>query len=123
MIKSTVIAAVAALAVCAPLAAMAQTAPPPTPIAYPGDPGFGAPEPYVPDQPVTGPAIYAAPVPVALPPGAVWLPGQYSWDASRQKYLWVEGQYVLPPRPNAQWIEGHWVETPTSWIWMDGRWN
>jgi hypothetical protein len=35
----------------------------------------------------------------------------------------MEGQYVQAPHQNAQWIPGHWSQTPTAWIWVDGRWN
>lgn len=114
MIKHSLPALAAALVVCAPLAAMAQGELQPTPVAYPGDQPFPAPD----EQTYT----YAPPM-MMLPPGAVWIAAHYTWDAARSNYAWVEGQYVLPPRPDAQWIEGHWIETPTSWIWLDGRWN
>ena len=62
-------------------------------------------------------------VAVPVPPGAVWIPGHYRWEAAAQNYVWIEGQFVLPPHPNAQWVAGHWQETPSSWIWIDERWN
>ncbi|HWB48709.1 MAG TPA: hypothetical protein VG651_06335 [Stellaceae bacterium] len=84
-------------------------------------------------QPQPGPADYAAPgyaqpmpmpfVGRAITPRTVWIPGHYDWDPSRGNYVYTEGQYVEAPRENAQWIPGHWVETPTSWIWIDGTWH
>jgi hypothetical protein len=121
MIRYSFAATVAALAVAAPIAALAQTVQP-TPIAYADDPPAAVPG-YA--QPYTyGIPVYPAPVVmIAVPPGSVWLAPHYNWDATRSTYTFIEGQYVQPPHPNAQWIEGHWSETPTSWIWIDGRWN
>ena len=60
---------------------------------------------------------------VPVPPGAVWIPGHYDWSPAAQNYVWIDGQFTLPPHPAAQWLAGHWQETPSSWIWIDGRWN
>ena len=59
----------------------------------------------------------------AVPPGAVWIPGHYDWSAARRNYVWLDGRFTLPPHPDAQWVAGHWQETPSSWVWVDGRWN
>jgi hypothetical protein len=142
MIKSALPAAVAALTLSAPAIALAQ-ATQPMPITTP-NPAMSntSTTTTIPTQPQADPATYGsnrydgdgqfvppmiqqpdmAPV-VALPPGAVWIPGQYNWDPAAGNYAWAAGQFVLPPRPNAQWIAGHWQQTPTSWIWLDGRWN
>ena len=117
MLKTTLTAAVAALALCAPFAAMAQNAAQPTPVAYPGNQPFPGPD-YAPTQ------TYNFDQPMMMaPPGSVWIGAHYSWDPSRQTYAWIDGQYAQPPHPNEQWVEGHWVQTPTSWVWMEGRWN
>ncbi len=65
------------------------------------------------------------PPPYAQPisPRTVWIPGHYDWNPNTSNYVFTEGQYVEAPRENAQWIPGHWVQTPTSWIWLQGSWN
>jgi hypothetical protein len=56
-------------------------------------------------------------------PRTVWIPSHFDWDPARSNYVYIEGQYVEAPRENAQWIPGHWAETPAAWIWIDGTWN
>jgi hypothetical protein len=141
MIKYALPAAVAALTLSAPAIALAQ-ATQPMPLTAPTNPAMSDTSTMttVPAQPQAGayssnryegdgqfvqPMMQQpdmAPV-VALPPGAVWVPGQYNWDPAAGNYVWAPGQFVLPPHPNAQWLAGHWQQTPTSWIWLDGRWN
>jgi hypothetical protein len=84
--------------------------------------GYPAPGPYV--QPMDmAPQAGMQPGIMPVPPGAVWIPGHYNWDPSAGNYVWLEGQFALAPRPGAQWLPGHWQQTPTSWIWVDGRWS
>jgi WXXGXW repeat (2 copies) len=133
MIKYVLPAAVAVIALGAPALVQAQTAmpqpltttttttattnanaaisgqPQPGPNDYQGQ-AYGAPMPMYPPQP-------------GFTPRTVWIPGGYSWDPGRNTYVWSEGQYVEAPRENAQWVSGHWAQTPTAWIWVDGRWN
>ena len=44
-----------------------------------------------------------------------WIPGYWSWDVTRNDYLWVSGIWREPP-PNSQWVPGYWhqVEGGTS---------
>lgn len=65
------------------------------------------------------PAVYSHPI----TPRTTWIPGHFEWDPTRSNYVYVDGQYIEAPRENAQWIQGHWVQTPTSWIWIQGTWN
>ena len=140
MIRYALPAAVA-LALSAPLAAHAQTAlaPQAMPAAMPatsvnanaaivGQPQPGpndyysaTPTPVYPGAPMPGP--YGQPAPMTVSPRTVWIPGIYNWDPNRQTYVWTQGQYVEAPTEDARWAPGHWAETPTSWIWVDGRWN
>lgn len=140
MIKYVVPAVVVALALGASVAAQAQTmAPqplvPPAPnmstnanAAIVGQPQPGPDDYYNQDFGHQGsgapmvPNPYAQPGP-AVSPRTVWIPGAYNWDPNSQKYVWTEGQYVEAPRENTQWMPGHWTQTPTAWIWVDGRWN
>ena len=138
MIKYVLPAAVAALALGAPAAVYAQSAAP-QPMAQPapsmttnasatmtGQPQAGqSGQPRA--QPMNqgyGPPMEPNPY---MQPGftqrTVWVPGNYNWDPVRQAYIWTEGQYTEAPREDAQWVPGHWAETPTAWIWVDGRWN
>lgn len=132
MIRYVLPAAIAALALGAPLMAEAQMSQP-MPLTNPTYPATTT----VATQPQAGtdgtygfvgqPALQRPDmmptVMVAVPPGAVWIPGHYNWDAASQNYVWIDGQFALPPHPNAQWVAGHWQETPTSWMWIDERWN
>ena len=69
---------------------------------------------------------YVQPAPMPQPgvsPRTTWIPGHYDWDPSISNYRYIEGQFVEAPRENAQWMPGHWTQTPTSWIWIEGGWN
>jgi hypothetical protein len=72
-----------------------------------------------------GYAVPVVPAPYMQPvsPRTTWIPGHYDWNPSTSNYVYMEGRYVEAPRENAQWIPGHWVQTPTSWIWINGGWN
>jgi len=129
MIKYGLPVAVAALFLAAP-AANAQLVQPvaPPPPAY----AVTNASTTIVGEPQPAPEDYAAPVyaqPVLVPYGrpitsrTVWIPGHYDWDAARSNYVFIAGQYVEAPRENAQWLPGHWVQTPSSWIWIDGTWN
>jgi hypothetical protein len=130
MIKYGLPVAVAALVLGAS-AANAQTV---QPMAPPAPPGYDVTNTSttIIGQPQPGPEDYAAPgfaQPVWVPygqritPRTVWIPSHFDWDAAQSNYVYISAQYVEAPRENAQWIPGHWVETPTSWIWIDGSWN
>ncbi|WP_263410343.1 hypothetical protein [Terriglobus tenax] len=54
-------------------------------------------------------------------PDWVWQGGYHRWDG--QRYVWVPGAYIAPPRPRAVWVPGHWVRRPRGYVWMDGRWR
>ena len=137
MIKYGLPVAAAALILAAPAAnaQLLQPAPPPMPV-------YGATNASatITGQPQPGPEDYAPPgyaqpmapgyaQPMLMPyghpitPRTVWIPGHYDWDPARSNYVYTDGQYVEAPRESAQWIPGHWVQTPTSWIWIDGTWN
>ena len=130
MIKYGLPLAVSALILAAPAAnaQLAQPAPPPMP-AY----GATNANATITGQPQPAPEDYAAPgyaqpmvmTPYVHPitPRTVWIPGHYDWDPARSNYVYIDGQFVEAPRLDAQWIPGHWVQTPTSWIWIDGTWN
>lgn len=145
MIRYVLPAAVAVLALNAPLAARAQVVQPiPQPQPAPDyttktsttttisrepravRPGYTEEETetYSTIGPGLAPPPYAQPTPmVMVSPRTTWIPGHFEWDPASSNYLWIEGQFVEAPRENAQWIPGHWTETPTAWIWINGGWN
>ncbi len=51
----------------------------------------------------------------------VWRAGYHRWDG--QRYVWVPGEYVAPPRPHAVWIPGRWVRRGGGYVWIEGRWR
>jgi hypothetical protein len=136
MIKYALSAAVAALALGAPMAEAQTTQP--MPLTNPANPVMsntsaattvtaqpqaGADNAFGLGQPVLQQPDMVPMGAVPVPPGAVWIPGNYDWSPAAQNYVWIDGQFTLPPHPAAQWLAGHWQETPSSWIWIDGRWN
>jgi hypothetical protein len=54
-------------------------------------------------------------------PRHVWIHGFYRWDGVR--YVWAPGYWVLPPRPHAYWVDGHWAERHGGWFWVEGHWR
>jgi hypothetical protein len=73
------------------------------------------------------PGQYLQPMPgtVVQPisPRTTWIPGHYNWDPNTSNYVWTDGQYVEAPTASAQWTPGHWVQTPSAWIWVNGGWH
>ncbi len=51
----------------------------------------------------------------------VWVPGYHRWDG--HAYHWAGGRWVLPPRPHAFWVAGHWDPRPGGYVWVPGRWR
>ena len=57
---------------------------------------------------------------VAAPaPGYVWVPGHYTWGGNR--WIWVTGAWMLPPRPDAMWVDGR--MNPQTNQWVDAHWE
>jgi hypothetical protein len=87
-----------------------QPQPGPGEYAYPGTPGYGMPG-------------YPEPQMQPMSPRTTWIPGHYNWDPNTSNYVWMSGQYIEAPTTTAQWIPGHWEQTPTAWIWVNGGWR
>ena len=81
--------------------------------AYPGTPGYG----------MASPPGYAEEQMQPISPRTTWIPSHYNWDPNTSNYVWVSGQYIEAPTTTAQWIPGHWEQTPTAWIWINGGWR
>ncbi len=57
---------------------------------------------------------------VAAPgPNYVWVAGHHSWDGNR--WVWIQGAWVVPPQPGALWVEGRWDSS--SRAWTEGHWE
>ncbi len=72
--------------------------------------------------------VRVAPPPVVVErpgplPGTryVWVPGYQRWNGVR--YVWAPGRYVIPPRPRAVWVPGHWVAGRGGWVFIAGYWR
>jgi len=54
-------------------------------------------------------------------PGYYWTPGYHRWDGNR--YVWVGGRWVLPPRHHAHWERAHYVRRHGGWVFVEGHWR
>ena len=51
----------------------------------------------------------------------VWIPGYWSWDDSRNDFLWISGIYRETP-PNRTWVPGYWAAAGNVFKWTPGFW-
>jgi hypothetical protein len=58
---------------------------------------------------------------VAPGPGYVWINGYQDWRGNR--YVWVPGRWVRPPRANAVWVPGRFTTRGRSQVWVGGYWR
>ena len=82
-------------------------------------------------NPEGGPVIpQAPPAPIAeLPPDqkpegdhVVWIPGYWSWDETRDDFVWVSGLWRATP-PNREWLPGYWTQVSGDFQWVPGYWD
>lgn len=50
-----------------------------------------------------------------------WIPGYWSWDQSRDDFVWISGVWREPP-PGRQWVPGYWSQAPGGHQWVPGAW-
>jgi hypothetical protein len=50
-----------------------------------------------------------------------WISGYWSWDQSRNDFLWVSGVWREPP-PGRQWVPGYWHQVEGGYQWVPGAW-
>jgi len=68
-------------------------------------------------------------VPAALPeerpsapsPDHVWIAGQHT--RRHGEWVWVPGQWALPPRDDVVWVPGHFVPHLAGYVWIAGAWR
>jgi hypothetical protein len=53
-------------------------------------------------------------------PEYVWVPGNWAWN---DRWIWVEGEWVVPPRDGAVWQSGYWTRSRRGYVWVQGRWR
>ncbi len=53
--------------------------------------------------------------------GYVWTGGY--WRYAGNRYDWVDGRWVQPPRGRARWERGRWDHDRRGYRWRDGRWR
>ena len=51
----------------------------------------------------------------------VWVPGYYRWTGNR--YRWVAGRWVMPPRHGMVWVEGYRAPRGRGYVWVEGYWR
>lgn len=50
-----------------------------------------------------------------------WISGYWSWDESRDDFVWISGVWREPP-PGRQWVPGYWNQTDQGHQWVPGAW-
>ena len=53
-------------------------------------------------------------------PGYVWVGGSWDW---RDRWVWRQGYWSRPPRPNARWTSGYWSSGPRGYHYVRGYWR
>jgi uncharacterized protein YcfJ len=50
----------------------------------------------------------------------IWIRGHSRWNG---RWVWQPGYWVIPPRPYAKWVPGHWRHRADGWVWISGQWR
>ena len=53
-------------------------------------------------------------------PYHVWIAGHWSW---RGQWVWMRGEWRVPPHRGDVWAPGRWVHRGRGWVWKEGRWR
>ena len=53
--------------------------------------------------------------------GYVWTEG--FWDLRGNRWHWVDGRWMRPPRPHAAWVSGYWASRSGRYYWHAGHWR
>lgn len=72
---------------------------------------------YVPSAP---PAPYVEVVGTAPGPSYTWVNGYWWWNGN--EYVWIRGQWSLPPQPGYVYVRSGWVHTDGHYRFVHGRW-
>jgi hypothetical protein len=55
-------------------------------------------------------------------PQARWFGGYWSWDPTRNDFVWVSGAWRVPPAGSI-WVEGRWMRDAEGWYRVPGVWS
>lgn len=55
-------------------------------------------------------------------PQARWFGGYWSWDSTRDDFVWVSGAWRVPPADSI-WVEGRWRRDAEGWYRVPGVWS
>jgi len=66
------------------------------------------------------PRYYGA-IGTAPGPGYVWTNGYWAWRGNR--YDWMDGRWVRPPRGRHAWVDGDWRREGSGWRYREGHWR
>ena len=50
-----------------------------------------------------------------------WISGYWSWDQTRNDFVWLSGVWREPP-PGRQWVPGYWHQVEGGYQWVAGAW-
>ena len=53
---------------------------------------------------------------------AQWIAGYWDWDPARSEFVWVGGNWRIPP-PGSIWVAGRWIHDAAGWYWVPGSWR
>lgn len=51
----------------------------------------------------------------------VWIPGHWRWQEGA--YVWIIGQWEVPPVPNASWVSPQWETQGSGYVLREGYWQ
>lgn len=63
----------------------------------------------------------APPPPAAASATLVWTPGYWAWNGSA--YIWIDGAWRIPPKPDARWVAPTWAARGTVHVLVPGGWS
>lgn len=63
-----------------------------------------------------------APEEITPPPSSqhIWIRGHWKWQKG---WVWINGQWVKRPHPDAVWIPGNYLKKHQHWVWVPGHWE
>ncbi|MDP4200098.1 MAG: hypothetical protein Q8922_06225 [Bacteroidota bacterium] len=56
-------------------------------------------------------------------PGAIWIPGYYTYSQFDEDYAWHTGRWEAPPAPHQIWVAPRYVHRGTGYDYYEGGWR